>query len=172
MLNKRTSSVTMAEARTLCELGGLVREYFTPRDGRYVAAVPIERVLCWWCREYHSPLEVETCMALERPKPAENGQSASSWTAKIPSWLSQFPELWEFLSKPIYKDGTARQLGKVSFGLNSAGIQMTLTDPSSSTYCSRNYQTIEDALLGFEVGLSDGSLTWRASGPLKGRKRP
>lgn len=111
-------------------------------------------------------------MALERPKVADAVGSPSSLTAKIPPWLSQFPELWEFLSKPYYKDGSTRQLGKISFGWSSGGVQMTLTDPSSSTYCSRLYPTFDDALLAFEVGLGEGSLTWRASGPLKTRRRP
>jgi len=171
-LNDCPACMTMEEAVRLTELGGRVREYFTSRGDRYLPAVVITRVLCWWCREYHSPAEVVTCMAMERPRVVQGDGSPSSLTAKMPTWLSQYPELWEFLSRPSYKDGSPRQLGKISFGLNSAGIQMTLTDPSSSTYCSRAYSTIEDALLAFEVGLGDGSLTWRASGPVKARKRP
>jgi hypothetical protein len=164
--------MTMEEAVLLTKLGGIVRPYFRERDGLGNLGTVIARILCFWCREYHSPSEVEACMAMARPQPASNGDSTSSLSAKMPQWLSPFPEIWEFLSKPSYKDGTPRQLGKVSFGLNSGGLQMTLTDPTSSTYCSRCYQTMEDALLGFEVGLDDGSLTWKPSGPPKGRKRP
>jgi len=162
----------MAEAVHLTALGGKVREYYRDRDGRVDPAVRIVRVLCWWCREYHPPEEVKACMAMARPKAVVNGDSTSSLIVKMPPWLSPFPEIWEFLSKPSYGDGTVRQLGKISFGLNSGGIQMTLTDPTSSTYCSRCFQTIEDGLLNFEVGLGDGSLTWKPSGPPKGRKRP
>jgi len=109
-------------------------------------------------------------MAIERPKASSGDASVSSLIAKMPPWLSQFPEIWEFLSRGSYKDGTPRQLGKVSFGFASDGIQVTLTDPSASVYCSRHYQTIEDALLGFEVGLAEGSLTWKPSGPPRGKK--
>jgi hypothetical protein len=49
--------------------------------------------------------------------------------------------------------------------LVSGGLQMTITDPSSSAYCSRQFPTLDDALLAFEVGLGEGSLQWRASGP-------
>lgn len=171
-LNERPACLSKEECVRLTALGGVPREHDTSAMGKPYPPIVIRRILCWWCREMHSPDEVEACMAIERPKPVESNGSTLSLTAKMPPWLSQFPELWEFLSKPSYKDGTPRQLGKVSFGLNSGGIQMTLTDPSSSTYCSRNYPTMEDALLAFEVGLGDGSLTWRASGPQKTRKRP
>ncbi len=172
VVNGYTACLTEREKATLKRLGGVCRPgWQIPKRNSFGLCWPHD-ILCWWCRRMHPASEVATCMAIERPKPALDNGSTSSLTAKRPPWLSQFPELWEFLSKPSYKDGTPRQLGKVSFGLNSAGIQMTLTDPSSSTYCSRNYPTMEDALLAFELGLADGSLTWKASGPIKGRKRP
>jgi len=162
----------IAEALHLTAMGGKVRPYFRDRDGRSLPGVEIIRVLCCFCREYHHPAEVEKCMAIERPVATGNGSASSSSPVKMPTFLKEFPELWEFLEKPSYKDGTPRQPGKISFGLSYGGIQVTLTDPSSSTYCSRNYPSVEDALLSLEVSLGDGSLTWRASGPLKGRKRP
>jgi hypothetical protein len=109
-------------------------------------------------------------MAMQKPVIANGDVSTSSWTARMPPWLSQYPEIWEFLSKRSYKDGTPRQTGKVTLSLNSDGIQITLTDPSSSAYCSRSYPTLEDGLLALEVGLADSSLAWRASGPPKGKK--
>lgn len=161
----------VAEALRLTELGGKCRPYFRERDGSPSPGVVIRSVLCWWCRARHPPAEVESCMAISRPVAVDNGSSSSSSNVKMPVWLSQFPELWEFLSKPSYKDGSPRQPGKISFGLNSGGIQVSLTDPSSATYCSRNYPTVEDALLALEVALSESSLTWRASGPPKGKAR-
>lgn len=166
------SCMTVAQCRHLTELGGKVREPFRDRDGGIHPAVRVLDVLCWWCRERHSPDEVEKCMAMPRPVAARGEGSTSSSTAKMPPWLSQFPELWEFLSRTSYADGTSRALGKISLGLVSDGIQVTLTDPSSSTYCSRHYPNLDDALLGFEIGLKEQSLTWRASGPPRGKKRP
>jgi len=171
-LDKDTARLTWQECVDLMALGGIVRPPFRERDGVHVPAVEPQRILCHWCRFYHSPAEVEACMALERPVPVEANGSTSSLTVKAPSWLSQLPELWEFLSKPSYRDGKPRQLGKVSVGLVSGGVQMTLTDPSSSTYCSRQFPTLDDALLAFELGLKEGSLQWKASGPQRGRKRP
>ncbi len=171
-LDKETSRLSWEDCVMLHGLGGVVRPPFRERDGVDVPAAHFDRILCHWCRFYHSPAEVATCMALERPKAATENGSTSSLTAKPPSWLSALPELWEFLSKPSYRDGAPRQLGKVSLGLVSGGIQMTLTDPTSSTYCSRQFPTLDEGLLAFEIGLGDGSLTWKASGPQRGRKRP
>jgi hypothetical protein len=164
--------MTMAEAYHLKALGGKPREPFRDVNGHVPPGVVVRSILCWWCRTMHHPDEVDQCMAMQRPKAAVGDGSTSSWIAKMPPWLTQFPEVWEFLSKGSYKDSTPRQLGKVSLCLVADGIQMTLTDPTSCTYCSRHFRTIEDALLGFEIGLGDGSLSWKASGPMKGRKRP
>ncbi len=170
MLDDRSACRSDAELSRLTALGGIPRPVNwydgCPVPGRVV----VTDILCWWCRSRHSPGEVEKCMALERPVIAEPGGSISSLTARIPPWLAQFPELWEFLSKPSYKDGTPRQMGKISLSLVSDGIQVTLTDPSTSAYCCRQYKSLDDALLTLEVGLGEGSLTWKASNPPKGRK--
>ena len=170
VLKRRPVSLTDEEWHTLHVAGTRWSPQFMPRDGFDAGPVPVPRVLCLWCRSYHSPAEVPTCMAMPRPVPLSVDGSTSSLTATMPKWLSRFPELWEFLSKASYQGGAQRQLGKVSLGLVSDGIQMTLTDPSSSTYCSRHYPTLEEALLGFEAGLKDGSLPWKPSGPQRGKK--
>lgn len=158
------------ECVRLKDLGGRVRDRLRFLDGPGEPAAVFHRILCWWCRTMHEPAEVAVCMAMPRPVAVSANGSTSSLTAKMPSWLTQFPEIWEFLSRPSYEGGAPRQLGKVSLGLVSDGVQMTLTDPSSSTYCSRHFPTLEDALLGFEIGLKDGSLSWKASGPQRGKK--
>ncbi len=140
------------------------------QQGTINGRVSIDRVLCWWCREYHHPAEVQLCMALERPQPVEASASTLSSTAKMPSWLQQFPELWEFLSKPSYKDGAPRQTGKITLQLVSEGIQVSLTDPSSSAYCCRRFKSLDDALVELELALESGMISWRPSGPPKGKK--
>jgi len=40
---------------------------------------------------------------------------------------------------------------------------VTLTDPSSATYCCLTAETLDDALLAIEMGLADGSAPWRLS---------
>ncbi len=171
-LNRRTAVLSVADCLEVFERGKLPRPSFMPRDGNAPPAVDVYDMLL--SRDLVSlRRRVESlCMALSKPVAVRNGDSSSCSTVSMPDWLSQFPEIWEFLSKPSYKDGTFRQLGKVTLSLESGGIRMSLTDPSSSTYCSRQHQSLADAMLVFELGLGDGSLTWRASGPPKGKKRP
>jgi hypothetical protein len=171
VVKRRPARLTDSEWLEVWERGKLPREHFRPRDGCGDPPARIDRILCWWCRDFHSPDEVAACMALPRPVVANGQDLHSTLSAKIPPWLSQFPELWEFLSRPSYKDGAPRTVGKITLGLSSDGIQVTLTDPSSSAYCSRHYPSLEDALLALEVGLSENSLTWRASGPQRGKSR-
>lgn len=170
VVKRRPACLTDEEMSALLSAARKWEAHFRARDGADIPPVVPRTVLCMWCRLRHSPAEVDACMAMARPVPASANASTSSWIARMPPWLGPFPNLWEFLSKACYADGAPRQLGKVSLGLQSDGIQVTLTDPSSSTYCSRHYQSVEDALLGFEIGLGEGSLTWKASGPPKGRK--
>jgi hypothetical protein len=127
-------------------------------------------ILCWWCRQQHSPAEVDRCMAMQRPdvKSGQNGASSSS--VRIGSLLSNFSEVWEFLTKSVYQDGKPRQTGSLSLRLASGGLQVTLTDPSSASFCTLTMESIDDALLAFEVGLKENSLPWRASNYSKPRK--
>jgi len=171
-VNSCLATMSMEEAILLRARGGLVRPYFQERDCRPHPAPVVTRILCHWCREYHSPGEVEACMAIPKPVATESNGSLSSATAKMPQWLSGCAQLWEFLTKPSYADGTQRQLGKVSLCFVSGGLQVTLTDPTSSTYSSRVYRDLETALLEIEEALESGMITWRPSGPPRGRKRP
>lgn len=150
---------------------GRVRETVSLVDGRsYPSCRQVEQ-LCFRCLLRRGVDEETLCMALVRPVVVEENGSTSCLTAKMPPWLSQYPELWEFLSKPSYKDGKPRQLGKVSLQLVSTGVQMTLTDPSSSAYCCRQACGLKEAMELFEEGLATSSLVWRRSGPLKGKRK-
>jgi hypothetical protein len=115
-------------------------------------------------------LEVLMC-AMLRPKTSTsaNGQSASNVSQC--ELLAPFSELWEFLTKGSYGDGTSRATGQMSVKLGSGGIQVTLTDPTSATYCCLTASSLQDALLGLELGLKESSLAWRPSGYAKEQKR-
>ncbi len=166
----RSVAMTYEEAVFLTALGGKSRPSAPETGAPPLGRAPIPRVLCWWCREYHDPAEVEKCMALERPQPVAEGGSTSSLTVKMPPWLQQFPELWEFLSKLSYKDGAPRQTGKITLQLVSEGIQVSLTDPSSSAYCCRRFKSLDDALVELELALESGMISWRPSGPPRCKK--
>ena len=114
-------------------------------------------------------LEMLMCAMLRPEKPA-NGAGSSSAAVRPGQLLSPFSELWEFLVKPFYGDGTARMTGTLSLKCSSNGLQATLTDPTSGTYCCLTSDNPDDALLALEVGLKEGSLPWRSSGFAKAKK--
>jgi len=115
-------------------------------------------------------LEALMC-AMQRPKTSTSANGSSSSSVSQCELLAPFSELWEFLTKGSYGDGTSRQTGQMSVKLGSGGLQVTLTDPTSATYCCLTATSLQDAFLGLEVGLKDGSLAWRPSGYAKEQKR-
>jgi hypothetical protein len=100
----------------------------------------------------------------------KKGTPLSSSTASQGQLLSQFSELWEFLSGTTYASGKSRLTGHLSLRLDVEGCKVTLTDPSTHSYCTRVGQSLDDVLLLFEVGLSEGSLKWLPSSFGNGRK--
>lgn len=163
VVKRRPASLTDEEWLALLATRFVDRGYLRARDGVDVGRAPIRTVLCPSCRERHSPGEVEACMAMVKPPvDARAGQSSSS-SAKIGKLLAEYSEVWEFLTKPSYSDGSKRVTGKISLQSSSAGLTLTLSDPSSSQYCCLTLESLDDLLLAFEVGLRDNSLPWRVS---------
>jgi len=115
-------------------------------------------------------VEVLMC-AMLRPKTSTSANGASASSVSQCELLAPFSELWEFLTKASYGDGTSRMTGQMSVKLGSGGLQVTLTDPTSATYCCLTASCLQDALLALEMGLKDGSLAWRPSGYAKEQKK-
>jgi len=167
---RRPASLTDAEWLEVIRRGKLPRQHFRDRDGGEhpppdVADLVLQRQLddlVW-------RLEVLMC-AMQRPSMSA-GQNGSSLSGVTPgALLSNFSELWDFLTKPSYADGTGRSTGIMSLKCMSGKLQVTLTDPTSSIYCCQSGESLDDVLLALEIGLKEGSLPWRASGFSKGKK--
>ena len=153
----------IAEAISLTALGGKVRPAFRESDGRPLPAVTVRRILCWWCREYHSPEEVDACMALPRKiAGAENSQSSTSNVLDAGP-LKQFSELWGFLTATSYPDGVKRRTGRLSVSFESGLLGLLLTDDETGQYAFLNGRNLDDLLAEAELRLADGSLTFKAS---------
>lgn len=155
----------------LMRLGGKVRPDFRARDGHDEPAVKIVRVLCFWCRFYHEPAEVLTCMKIpERRAVSANGTGCSS-SALEAGLLTQYSELWAFLTGNPSGTGKPRLPGSLSLRLESGLLAVSLTDPETCQYCCLNGTKLDDLLTQLELGLEDGSLPWRPSkyGPAKKR---
>ncbi len=141
---------------------GADREY-PPPDVRDLADLELLGRLLWRVEELK-------CQML-RPTTSTSAIGSSGSVVNRCELLSAFSELWEFLTKASYSDGTPRQTGQMSLKLGSGGLQVTLTDPTSATYCCQTASSLQDAFLALEIGLKDNSLGWRPSGYAKEAKR-
>lgn len=110
------------------------------------------------------------CVALTKPMANGKSSGASSCTVVPGRLLAEYSNIWEFLSATSWSDGTSRVPGSLSLKLTSGALQVTLTDPSTATYCCRSAPTLEDALLALEMAFLDDSLGWRQSGFAKPKK--
>jgi len=163
MVNRRTACELPIDWLGLAEAGRVLRPSFQDRDGYDVPAVSIGRVLCWWCREYHSPAEVERCMALPRKVAAANGSTSSTSNALDAGLLKQYSELWAFLTQNSFEDGLKRRTGRISVSCESDMLGLLLTDDETGQYAFLNGRKLDDLLAEAEIRLSDGSLSWRPS---------
>lgn len=162
-VDKRSAFMSWEEAVYLTALGGKPRpmQPARPTDGQ--PATVVSRVLCWWCREMHSPAEVEICMALPRKTAAANGSASSTSKPLAAGLLKQYSELWEFLTAETYPDGTKRRTGRISVSFESGLLGLLLTDEETGQYAFLNGRDLDDLLADGELRLADGSLSWRPS---------
>jgi len=112
----------------------------------------------------------QLCMALAKPSTSLTANGSSPSGVSRGELLKQYSELWEFLTGAAYSDGTKRQPGCMSVKCTPGGLQVTLTDPSSGSYCCLTAASLDDALLALEMGLAEGSTTWRSSSYAKPKK--
>jgi len=171
VVKKRPACLTDEEMQALAAAAKKWEDHFRARDGVDVAPASVRTVLCPWCRERHSPVEVDVCMALPR-KTAAAGPSGSSTSKPLDAGLlSEYSELWAFLTAVSYPDGTKRRTGRLSLSSESDLLGLLLTDDETGQYAFLNGRSYTDLLMEAELRLSDGTLSWRPSRyGLKGRK--
>jgi len=170
VVKKRPASLTDAEWLQVVERGKLPRPAWTPVDDRpypppdvwdLVYSVQLDRLK--WRAE-------ALWMAMQEPQVRKKGVGSSTSSASQGELLQPFSELWEFLSGTTYASGTPRQTGRLSLCLDADGVKVTLTDPSSRSYCVRSAASLDDALLHLEVAMKEGSLKWLPSSFANGKK--
>jgi hypothetical protein len=120
-------------------------------------------ILCMHCRGWHPAHEVELCMAVPERRATIEGTASSSSIASVGKLLSDYPEVWDFLTASQTPSGRQREPGRLSLSYESGQLRLSLTDPHSGLYASLNGSTLEELLLAFEVGLASGKLPWRPS---------
>ena len=150
--------------------GKLPREPMRPRDGDALPPVDVsELVFARQLSDLRWRVE-NLCMALAKPSTSPSASGASGSIVTRGELLKPYSELWEFLTGRTYSDGSSRASGCISVKCSQGGIQVTLTDPSSGSYCCLTAATLDDALLALEIGLGDGTAPWRASTYSKPKK--
>lgn len=170
VVKKRPASLTEEEWCKLLSARFVDPGYFQDRDGYASPPVDVDSLLKQRAlNDLRWRLE-RLCMAMVEPSVSKKGTESSSSSAKMGGLLSQFSELWEFLSGTTYASGKKRQTGHLSLRLDAEGVKVTLTDPTSHSYCTRVAETLDDALLLFEVALKDGTLKWLPSSYGNGKK--
>lgn len=169
-VNKRTPCMTMEEAFTLTALGGKPRPDFARRPFDAGGNVEIRQVKCWWCREYHSPLEVETCMALPRKSDTTDSLPSSTSNVLDAGPLTQLEELWAFLTASAFPDGSSRRTGRLSLCFESGMLKLSLNDEETGQYACLSGRNLQTLLEEVELRFSDGSVPWRASRFNKSRR--
>jgi hypothetical protein len=169
-VNRRTSRLFDGDWLEVFRRGKLPRPRTPPVEGQsYPPPDVYDLVLARELSDLRWRLEV-LCVALT--KPSVNGASSgqSSCTVAQGKMLAEYSNIWEFLSSTSWSDGTSRIPGSLSLKLTSGALQVTLTDPSTATYCCRSGQTLDDALASLELAFLDGSLGWRKSEYAKPKK--
>jgi hypothetical protein len=148
---------------SLTTLGGKVRPEFRTKEVPVPPAVTVLRVLCWWCRTFHPPEEVQSCMKIpERRASLANGIGSSS-NALDAGPLKEYCEILVFLTDTQATSGHSRKLGNLSLKCALGRWGLTLNDAETGQYCFLEGDRLADLLLHAECGLSDGSLPWRPS---------
>ncbi len=171
VVKRRPASLTDAEWLQVVERGKLPRPALEVKDDFHYPPVDVHDMLL---QAGLNDLRVRLgvlCMALSKPSVAGSTQDSSLSSLSPGQLLSSFSEIWEFLTKLSYQDGSPRHSGKVSLACSSAGLQVTLTDPSSNCYCCVTKNSLDDAFLALEVGLKEGTLAWRASSYTPGKRK-
>lgn len=167
---RRTATLTDEEWLQLSERGKLPRPERIHVDGaRYPPADVSELVFLRKLSDLRWRVE-QLCMALQKPSTSPKTNGSSSAGVHPGQLLTPFSELWEFLTATQYADGTSRIPGTLSLKCTSEGLQGTLTDPTSASYCCRTGNSLDDVFLALELLLKDGTASWRSSGYAKQKK--
>jgi hypothetical protein len=163
VVKRRAACLTDEEMSALSRAAKKWEAHFRARDGQGSLPVAVPTVLCPYCRERHSPAEVDACMVLPR-KSASAETSGSSTSKQLGAGpLLPCSELWAFLTSTSFPDGTKRRTGRLSVSCDGDMLGLLLNDEETGAYSFLNGRDLAALLEEAELRLADGSLSWRAS---------
>lgn len=109
-------------------------------------------------------------MALPRKTVSAEGSGSSTSNALVAGPLSEYSELWAFVTQTAYPDGTKRRTGRLSLSCESGMLGLLLTDDETGQYAFLNGRDVTGLLTEADLRLGDGSLSFRPS-RFNGRKK-
>jgi hypothetical protein len=170
VVKRRSACMTDEEILSLRAAAKRWSAHFQARDGFTSSPVDVRTVLCPYCRERHQPAGVDACMAL--PRKSANADSSGTSTLKSldAGPLSQYSELWAFLTAVTFPDGALRRTGRISLSCDKGMLGLLLTDDETSSYAFLNGTQVTELLEEAELRLADGTLSFRPSKWTKGKR--
>ena len=171
VVKRRPASLTDEEWLSLLSTRFENLGYCRERDGLGQGDAHVWTVLCPFCRERHSPDEVEVCMVLPRKTAAADKSGSSSSSVLDAGPLLPYSELWAFLTATSHPDGMKRRTGKISLSCESAMLGLSLQDTETGQYAYLNGLSLSGLLEEVELRLTDGSIPWRTSRYSNGQSR-
>lgn len=115
-------------------------------------------------------------MYLRRRERAEQERRESQAEVPVCGWTTEYPAVWEFLTRCDWGDGQPRQPGTMLLFVHEETLRptMCLTDRDQHLVAFISARTITEALRDAERGLEDDTLDWRVkkeSRPVTGTKK-
>jgi len=170
VVKRRPACITDEEMASLLDAARRWESHFQARDGFVSPPVEIRTVLCPYCRERHEPAGVDICMVLPRKTATADSSGTSTLKPLVAGLLSQYSELWAFMTAETFPDGAKRRTGKISLSCDKGMLGLLLTDDETNAYAFLNGTSLDDLLDEAELRLGDGTLTFRPS-KYQSRKR-
>jgi len=102
-------------------------------------------------------------MALPRKVASAENSTSSTSSVLDAGLLSQYSELWAFLTAAVFEDGQKRRTGRLSLSCEQGLLGLLLNDEETGQYAFLNGRNLTNLIEEVELRLADGSLSWRPS---------
>jgi hypothetical protein len=108
-------------------------------------------------------------MALRKRDAAVASQDGSV-LIKAKGLLAKYPALWEWMTLPVYEDGSRRTLPTVNVFIDAGMVKAFANDRDQGLSACLTSDTLEGLLAALDDGLKADTLEWRVSGAPKKRR--
>lgn len=110
-------------------------------------------------------------MPMKRPASSSSLPGGSGLFVGDAAELREFPRLLEFLTEPVWEDGSPRQTGTILLFLDEGRLKACLAERSLGLVAFVTGPSLLGLLVEVEAVLRDGKADWRASKGQSARRR-